>query len=552
MKLFLILIFLILNLGISSFALGINDTKLPKGKVPAQKLYVADTSTLGIEEQIFFSSVQGIIAQKQPRIYLLRDYEKTNDTFWQDYYIKKGYVKSFENLKDPYDLLKTFKNEIKGAVITDKKLPSTVNIATMIAGVYGYAVCTEEIAKKTNLPIKMDLRDKFKTNNEAYGWAIDNLYSKLNKTTICSLEPTHAGGWLRDYLVQHKIFTFWVQSPKADDLYGYTDKDEEFMQKILKEKFPENTPVLGFWHSGPYDEGITEYGGLVFAGKSAKYSVVYDWAANTSVHSGIKVSYDKFKQKKAKKIEYDPSKTYVMLTQYESGDAPWYWMRVQFKDWQQKSKGTFAMNWCLGPLTVDLIPAVLEWHYEQATEDDYFFVSMSGIGYTMVQYFATEVENKEKTWKTFLDETSLYMKRLDLDMISLHTDAWGAEVQYSDSKYIKRYTDNIPYLNAVLADFGRLNSLDPKRAIEKIDNTDILLIHTLNQWNFEGDQSAVLAQNIKDNKDTANGFMSILALSWTNKPDTIKKAIDMLGDEYVFVRADQFVDIYNQSLAYSK
>ena len=532
------------------FLLTVNimaDTKFPIGKAPAKFLYVSNIADLGIEEQFFFSSLQGIVAQKEPRIFYIRE-KAPNEEFWQDYYLKKGYIKKFIAVKNPYKLLDMFKDEIKGAVIIDRDLPATINIATMVSGVYGYAVCTPEIAAKTGLPIKLDLRGMFKSNSEAYGWAMETFYKNLNQKVVCSLEPMHAGGWLRDYLIQHKIFTFWVQDSKADNLVGYSKYDEAFMQKILSERFPSNIPVIGFWHSGPYDQGLTEYGGLIFAGKSGKYSVVYDWATNTSVHSGIRVSYDKFKQKKAEPIKLDKTKNYVMLTQYESGDAPWYWQRLQYSDWQQQSRGTFAMNWCLGPLTLDLMPAILQWHYENATANDYFFCSMSGIGYTIVQYFAAGMPDEEEVRKVFLTDTADYMKRLNLSVVSLHADTWGAKSLSADSKYYKYYADNIPGLTGILSDFGRMNDLDISKANEFIPGTQIPVIHTLNQWNFEKDQSQELVKAIRENtqKDKPN-FMSIMALSWTNKPDTIKAAIDKLGDDYIFVRADQMVDLLAQN-----
>ena len=130
MKFILLMFLFLLTVNIMA------DTKFPIGKAPAKFLYVSNIADLGIEEQFFFSSLQGIVAQKEPRIFYIRE-KAPNEEFWQDYYLKKGYIKKFIAVKNPYKLLDMFKDEIKGAVIIDRDLPATINIATMVSGVYG-------------------------------------------------------------------------------------------------------------------------------------------------------------------------------------------------------------------------------------------------------------------------------------------------------------------------------------------------------------------------------------------------------------------------------
>lgn len=513
----------------------------PKGPAPAKTLYVADVSGVTVQEAIFFSSVQGVVAQIQPRIYLVRD--TTQDPFWLDWMLKKGYVTGVERV-DPWKLVDRFRSEFSGAVVIDPELSASVNVATMLAGVHKLAVCTPEIAVKVGLPIEYDLRGKWKTNAEAYTWALDNLYPKLNRRILCSLYPYAAGGWLRDYLIQHKVFTFWIPGKDDSDRRGATDKDQQVIGDALH-RWPTNIPVIGFWFAGD-QVGINEYGGLVFAGEQGKFTVVYDWATNTSVHSGITVQAKVFRQKHAPKLRLDRSKTYVMLTQFESGDAPFYWERCQVADWRDKARGTFPMGWCLGPATLDLLPDVLQWHYENSTPNDYFFCSMSGAGYMMPHCYATKTSEPEAVWREFMKLTDSYMKKLDLDMVSLHTDAWHAVPQYDDSPMLKRYVKGIPGLKAILADFGKLEHLDLKRANHEVDGVPVF--HTLNRWLIEGDPAEYLAKQIREITPSSKpGFMSIMALSWTYKPAIIKSAIGKLAGDYVFVTPEQMVDLYKQS-----
>lgn len=520
-----------------------NATICPKGPEPAKVLYVADATKCSLDEHFFFASIQGIAAQKQPRIYLIQDREP--DEFWLAWMLKNGYVKAVKRV-DVWELPSIFRSELNGAVITDPKLPASVNVATAVSGVRQFAICTPEIAAKAHLPIKADLRGRWRASQEAYSWAISHLGKDMSKQVLCSLQPYVGAGWLRDYLVQHKVFTFWIAGKNDKDRIGAADDDEAFIRSALR-KWPANIPIMGFWSAGEENAGVSEYGGLVLGGESGKFTVVSDWLANASVHSGVRVPASVFKQKPEKKLKLNKSKVYVSIVQYESGDCPWYWERIQYKDWQDPARGTFPMGWCLGPATLDLMPVILQWHYEQATPNDRFFCAMSGAGYTMTPFFAKGMPDADKVWDQFLNLTSDYMKRLDLSMVSLHTDAWHAPAQYEDSPTFKRYADKMPWLKGILSDFGRLEDLEPKRAIH-FTSHGIPVIHTLNRWLIEGDPAAYLAKQIRDaTPEDRPGFMSVMALSWTYKPGVIRKAIDSVGPDYVFVTPTQLADLYRQS-----
>ncbi len=531
-------------------------TICPKGAPPATTLYVADVSALPMDDQLFFSSLQGITAQTRPRIYLIRDPKA--DEFWLAWMLEKGYVKQVKRV-DPWELPKIFSSEIKGEVIPDPDLPTTINIATMLAGVYKLVICTPEQAKKVApasrrlpgnaagtaaVPVKYDLRGKWTKNTDAYQWALDKLGPKLNRRILCSLGPAHAQHRIRDYLIQHKVFTFWIGGDKDADRKGATPNDKEFFRKTLA-KWPENIPVFGFWQAGDGADGITEYGGLVFGGESAKFTVVYDWATNTTVHSGIRVPASVFKQKHVPAPKLDPSKVYVMVTQFDSGDAPWYWELAQRDNWQDKARGTYPMGWCVGPSTLDLLPDVLQWYYEHATPNDNFFCAISGAGYMMPPHYATSVADPEKTWRGFTALTSDYMKRLDLRMVSLHMGSWGEAPTYGDSKLFKRYVDGIPGLKGILSDFGSMESLDLSKANDLAGGVPVF--HTRNRWLIEGDPSEALANQIKAaTPKTRPAFLSIMALSWTYKPSTIKAALDTLGPDYVLLTPEQMAGLFRK------
>jgi len=519
---------------------AIGATICPKGAPPAKTLYVADASALPMDDQLFFNSLQGITAQRRPRIYLIRD--PRGDEFWLKWMLEKGYVKELKRV-DPWDLPKTFRSEIKGAVIPDPDLPATVNIATMLAGVHQLVICTPDQAKRLDIKIAYDLRGKWKQNKDAYKWALDHLGPRLNRRILCSLCPTAAQHRMRDYLIQHRAFTFWICGEKDADRRGATSDEKEFFRTTLA-KWPANIPIIGFWYAGEQAQGISEYGGLVLGGESAKFTVVCDWATNVSVHSGIRVPMSAFKQKHPPAPKLDRSKVYVAVHQMDSGDAPWYWELAQLENWQDKARGSLPMGWSVGPSTLDLLPDVLQWYYEHATPNDNFFCAISGAGYMMPMHYATKVSDPEKAWREFTSLTSEYMKQLDLRILSLHMDAWGAPVNYGDSGLFKRYVDGIPGLRGILSDFGKMEALDPARA-NHYTYGGVPVFHTRNRWLIEGDPAEYLAKQIRDaTPESRPAFLSIMALSWTYKPSVIKAAIDKLGADYVFVTPEQMAELF--------
>ncbi len=499
----------------------------PKGKAPARTLYCADTRGLPLEEQLFFSSLQGICAQKQPRIYLIRE---ENDRRWAEYYAEKGYVERLVTL-EPGALVDRFRGELGGAVVWDEGLTSTVNAACAAAGAEKLAVCTAGLAERLGLPVKLDLRGRFSSDAQVYAWTWETYGRRFSRKALCSLEPTVAEGWLRDYTIQHRIFTFWVRG-KNSRIKGAGAGDEAAMQALMA-KFPSNIPVLGFWQAGDIDEGLTEYGGLIFAGRTGKYTLVTDWTGNLSVHSGIRAK-GPFRQSPPRSLKYDPAKKYVMVTQYESGDCPWYWLRLQQKAWEQRERGAFPMNWCLGPLTLDLMPGVLEWFYAHSSPVDCFFCAMSGVGYTMPRYFAPEDPGARRA---FLRDTVRYMKALDLSVVSLHTDHWYAEPEPPEAW--REYAAP-EVVKAVLADFGRNETLPEERYAELCGGVPV--IHTQNRWNMEETPETLTGDILK-----AKGqFISVMALSWTMDPAKIYAALKALPPEYVPVRCDEMADLILQ------
>lgn len=537
----LLLLFLLFCLLDAAVVSASTRTLLPKPGRLSPELYVCDLQGASMDESLFCKSIQGIVNQTRPRLYVILDPE--NDLFWLDWIRQRGYVRSVTRI-DRADLVKAFRSELNGAVVYDPAFHASVNIATMIAGVNRFAIIAPDMIEKCGLPIKSDLRGRFSDNAAAYEWAIERLWPKLNHRVLCSLMPTAAGHWLRDYLIQNKVFTFWVTGPNDARRDGASDRERGVIERVFR-LTPPNTPIIGFWYAGEQFQGISEYGGLVWAGGFGKPTICHDWSTNSSIQSAIRVDPMVFRQKPVRARKFQRDKVYVAVNIIESGDAPWYWARCQPKVWRDANRGKVPISWCVGPATLDISPAILEWYYRNLAPTDCFFTAVSGAAYMMPIYFAKKTAHPDAVWKDFFALTDLYMRRLDHDIVSLHMDAWGVSPpHYEDSAIFRAYADNLPRLRSILADFGRMENLDLNRANHRTSR-NVTVFHCLNRWDITGDPGEWLACEIRRWTPAARpGFMHVMALSWTFTPSHIVKAREIVGDSYEFVNARELDQLF--------
>ncbi|MDD2763576.1 MAG: GxGYxYP family putative glycoside hydrolase [Opitutaceae bacterium] len=508
-------------------------TILPKPPPLNPKLTVCDVSGRP-GDLLFFTSIQGVVNQEDPCLYLIT--EQQSDPVWLDWIVKRGYVKEVTPVA-PDDLVKTFRSRLQGAVVYDPALPASINVATMIAGLEQLAVIPPGMIGTCGLPVKEDLRGRFTDNPTAYAWAIEHLMPRLSKDAMSSQFPTRPN--TRDYLIQNRIFTFWVTAPGDKEKTGASPKEREVIERAFALTKPQ-APVTGFWYTDEENKGINEYYGVMSAGEFGKCTVVDPLSTNNSIHAAIRVDPEVFRQRRPPLAQLDPGKVYVAVSIIESGDAPFYWSTRQKTVWDDPNRGQVPISWCIGPATLDTRPDILEWYYRNATPNDYFFTALSGAAYIMPIYFAKKDSDPEAAWDGFLGLTDRYMEKLDLDMVSLHMDSWAVSpTHYDDSLIFKRYAERLPRLRTILSDFGKMEDLNLARANHWVAGRDVTVFHCLNRWLFEGineHQPEWLANEIrKVTPKERPGFMFVMALSWSYTPTDILKAKEILGPKYEFV-----------------
>ena len=529
----------------------------PKGSPSADVVDVVDLRNASPDMKLKAITLQGQINKgKEARIYILL---KDQDLFWLNWMEEKKYLNEINNVSiDEY--FNKYIDEIKSVIVYDPELPSTINIATMIASIDdGIVISPDNIQLyKLNKAIT-DLRERWKTNADAYDWALENLWHKMNNNILACLQPDFIPHNLRDYLISNKVFTFWITGKdKEDGIKSDFSKEKEFAEKLFRIS-PANIPVIGFWSSGG-DHGITEYAGVGLAGEYGKISVPCDWTTNMSFLSGIAVDFSKLVSDYQKtlcnrELTLDDSKVYISFDIVESGDAPVYWQNVQHRVWQDKKRGQIPISWSLGPSSIELIPPIMAWFYENASQNDYFIMALSGAGYIHpYRNFMSKVNEPDSAWEAYLKMTQLYMDYLNLNEIYLYTDAWKEFDRSLHDPITMKFVNGLKGLECLILGMGRDEKITEKSPNYLMGDESVLISHIFTRWNTQNvrhsseNRQWLIDEIRKNTPKYGPTFMHVHALSWGYYPSDLIAVLDELGEEYIAVNPKEMKQLYKETL----
>ena len=122
----------------------------------------------------------------------------------------------------------------------------------MIAAVRDGLAVSPRLAKQWSLPVLDDLRGRWTTSAAAYRWAFDNLWDRLNHHVIACSWPDALA--LRDYLVENKVFIFWL-SGSLDGARAYSDANGEL--HMMEELFARGSHCPACGRHSRHDPGGT-------------------------------------------------------------------------------------------------------------------------------------------------------------------------------------------------------------------------------------------------------------------------------------------------------
>ena len=176
-------------------------------------LTILDVSASTYAERVTAAALQGLLNRSQPTLFLNYGIyddpaaRRTNEVFLDDeiwfgkyremlgnqdllnlayYQQEHGFLT--ENSSDLARVVLENRALLKGCVIWDEDFDDTVNIALMLAAQEDLLVIEKgmmEWAKKFELSILHDLRDRWSDRVEVYQWAFENLFLKMPTRANC-------------------------------------------------------------------------------------------------------------------------------------------------------------------------------------------------------------------------------------------------------------------------------------------------------------------------------------------------------------------------------
>jgi hypothetical protein len=383
---------------------------------------------------VSFLTLQGVVNQKGPVLYL-----DTTRTDWRRgdqkhrEILRKDHGIRFRAIRSRRSLYEKLRSRIKGAVVYDPDLDASRWIAVTLSGLEGLIPLMPEQVEEIpwDIEVKHDLRGRWKDVHSAYEWAIRELLPRCDPKIAFSagysyddVDIGHDLGVIisLDHVVSRNGFVFNLSPAGKPDKYpdgpvqGYPD-DLRLFKRILKKM---EAPAA-FWG---WAEPEWTYASLL---SRFNHYVMCGVSSNFSFHSHIKkVSKGRLRQTKPFERPKLEKKCYLALMTSE-GDAPRVVSSFFGGAWLSRKRGSLPINWGLSPLLAAEVPALMDYFYRTATENDFFYAGVGGAGYCFVNLL-TDV-------KQFAEHGKPHFRKADMKIMEVWQNGSVAYKKY------ERYTD---------------------------------------------------------------------------------------------------------------
>ena len=358
--------------------------------------YIVLAAALAPDQQALLLSLQGLVNRDAPQVYVLPR-EDGPEQHWVDWYKDYGLDPQKATLDE---VLERFGKQASGYVVYDPDLPDTLNVAVVLAGLRDALVCApeqEEQLRALGLEKLEDLRGRWEDKIAAYTWAADTLFPKCNGKVLANYQQPDrpAIRATMDFLVARRGFCMGLTINVADY------PEEAALWERVQTAGPDHAMMLG-WHAREDSEATH-----VYFGSRHNVWVYCAGAWNMSFHQHV-AAKKPYAQEHCAEAECRPDARYVTIT-LSDGDS-WHSMAdVQKKFWKHPKRGEIPVGWEIAPVFREVGPAVLEYYYATATDNDYLVCGPSGIGYNYLSGFAD--------WQGFLEHTRVAMAATSLRTI---------------------------------------------------------------------------------------------------------------------------------------
>jgi hypothetical protein len=406
----------------------------------------------------FLVSLQGLANDDAPRLYFYypKGYPYGYTRNLKEYY-EREYSFDFKELQRPEDALHTFRDHVRGYVVWDPAVRTSLTVAFTVAGLDRAVVVSPDqipMVEKEGLKKVEDFRGEFqgKSDYEIYTWAFSQYWPRCSHEFL-----TYMGGvtgksmqpGIADFGIYHKsFFTDLSCDPKDTLEYALADK-------IMGQMKPMTSFVLG-WHS--YAKDLEAQYITLLSKHVLRQEGLNTWP-NMSFTTQLPLTPG-FRFKNRHNIvpgkKFVPEKkVYIACVQTDG---------LGLGAWLDSDRGTFPYAWeTTDGNSLVHAPALFEYFYRTATANDYFIGSLSGPSYMYPRAIPPEYLPKVIAMDREL------MKSLDLNIWGIMERANFADRYVGNTNLpksiVEAYYEGLPEAIGFIFGYGPGQTYDVRRHV---------------------------------------------------------------------------------------
>jgi hypothetical protein len=477
-----------------------------------------------LDLQAMLISLQGIANRNGPLVYILypENWPFTYVRSVCDFYRDRRYY-TFTELRSPQEALRTLRRFVKGYVVWDKNVRTSLIVAFTVAGLEDALVVSEDqipLVEQAGLARVEDFRGKFagQTDAQIYAWAYEKYWGRCSRDFIVWLGGEHGTVMkpaVADWGIRQRVF-FNDLSSRPSDTAEYA-----LANRLLSEMKPMSM-VMG-WHSYAKDlerehvtltsryghrvEGLHTLPNLSF---SAQVPVTpgYTYRNNHHVLPGQRVE----------------KKVYVTCIQTDG---------IGLGAWLRPGRGEIPYAWEVLMNYTWMAPAMAEYFYTMATPNDYFIGCLSGPGYMYPKAVPPAL------LKQLIAKAREQMQILDLRVFETMDYSEGATVEGNTDlpkQIIDLYYDGMPEA------IGFVNGYAPSYTFAVRDGRPFVSYdYYLSPTRPEAEAVADLEELARVN--AKRPYFLLVHVRESSDIKRVKGILDRLGTEFEVVPLDLFLSM---------
>ncbi len=420
---------------------------------PMDSLQVIRKSSLNNPEFLMMQTLQGILAQTKPKIYIDEGRTEYLDHLVSDYGIT--YIRS----DSIFYYFNTYGSSLSGYILYDINDQQSMLVASSMAGILQAVmvdVSLEATIQSYGLSKVLDARGK---NCQ---WVYQNYWDQFNHNGIMMKQPNIAldasAYYMRDFATAQKLMWWW------DSNYALT---AEVLDSVI-----DNSHIWGW--DDPAAPG--ELGATSFHSQYSLYTGATAAVCNVSVMAAVgeNVPGMVLAPKNADNTYTTEDNVHYVCFMMSDMDNMGtelgaYGWHVSPNYFANANRGNFPMGWGLPASFMELAPSVMDYWYDMAYETDSFSTTCSGLGYSYASQFP-DLENHTR-------KLGQLMERSGQRTTVVSDHFWPAELTYASYYDVAhQYTRLDPVrgvfffdVNGDYARYGRMADIDRAERIYWFD-----------------------------------------------------------------------------------